>query len=500
MIPSRNSVVLPWPAAACSWPALATASSRCSPSPGLIRLPTTRPIARATVDMRQEVAERQPADLADPGRAGHRADAEHDGAEDDRLDHHLDERDEAGAERLELQAGVGGHEPDQDAEEHRGDHGDVEVVGPVPRCGPVRRACCLSEPLGLNKNGHCANHWGKKIERRVPSPASVPLRGNPPVRYQRMWTSRSLVLRGPLQVRREDRCHNPGVRPRWNLSVARQVLVLQILVVLVLVVASGALATYDARRDARATATDRAVSVARAVADSPTITAALGERPEPAHPALRRPGPTGRGRRLRDRDVDGPDPLQPPRPGQHRQGVHRRGRRRARGRGVHPAVHRHPRPVDAGRGPGLRVRRQRPGGGDGLGRHHHRLDRQAAAQRPRADRDLGAARARRRAGRDLAGRAPAAPPDARARRGRDHPDVRVLHGGARRGPRGAAAARHRRPGPAGQRRGAPAPGPARRRPRPSARRARPGPGLVRRRSAAPPRPTTSTSQATGSSS
>jgi two-component system, CitB family, sensor kinase len=66
------------------------------------------------------------------------------------------------------------------------------------------------------------------------------------------------------------------VRPRWNLSVARQVLLLQVLVVLVLVVASGALATYDARRDARTTATDRAVSVARAVADSPTVTEALG--------------------------------------------------------------------------------------------------------------------------------------------------------------------------------------------------------------------------------
>ncbi len=58
--------------------------------------------------------------------------------------------------------------------------------------------------------------------------------------------------------------------------MARQVLLLQILVVLVLVVASVALATYDARRDARATATDRAVSVAQAVADSPTITEALG--------------------------------------------------------------------------------------------------------------------------------------------------------------------------------------------------------------------------------
>ncbi len=56
---------------------------------------------------------------------------------------------------------------------------------------------------------------------------------------------------------------------------------LQVLVVLVLVVASVALATYDARRDARKTATDRALSVAQAVADAPTITDALAE-PEPS--------------------------------------------------------------------------------------------------------------------------------------------------------------------------------------------------------------------------
>ncbi|WP_235558626.1 ATP-binding protein [Nocardioides sp. Leaf285] len=58
-------------------------------------------------------------------------------------------------------------------------------------------------------------------------------------------------------------------------SVARQVLLLQVLVVVVLVVASLALATYDARRDARVAATDRAVGVARAVADSPALVAAL---------------------------------------------------------------------------------------------------------------------------------------------------------------------------------------------------------------------------------
>ncbi len=71
--------------------------------------------------------------------------------------------------------------------------------------------------------------------------------------------------------------HNAQVRrsERRDGSVARQVLLLQVLVVVVLVVASLALATYDARRDARVAATDRAVGVARAVADSPALVAAL---------------------------------------------------------------------------------------------------------------------------------------------------------------------------------------------------------------------------------
>jgi two-component system CitB family sensor kinase len=60
-------------------------------------------------------------------------------------------------------------------------------------------------------------------------------------------------------------------------SVARQVLLLQVCVVLTLVVASMALAAYDARRDARDSATDSAVDVARSVADSPAVVAALAE-------------------------------------------------------------------------------------------------------------------------------------------------------------------------------------------------------------------------------
>ncbi|MGZ4464124.1 MAG: PAS domain-containing protein, partial [Nocardioides sp.] len=60
-------------------------------------------------------------------------------------------------------------------------------------------------------------------------------------------------------------------------SVARQILVLQVLLVLVLVAAALGLAAYDARRNARATATDRAVAVATTLADSPTLVAALDD-------------------------------------------------------------------------------------------------------------------------------------------------------------------------------------------------------------------------------
>ena len=64
-------------------------------------------------------------------------------------------------------------------------------------------------------------------------------------------------------------------------SVARQVLALQVGVVLVLVAGSLGLAAYDARRDARADATQRALVVAQAVADSPTVLSAL-DSPEPS--------------------------------------------------------------------------------------------------------------------------------------------------------------------------------------------------------------------------
>ena len=71
------------------------------------------------------------------------------------------------------------------------------------------------------------------------------------------------------------------LRPLRGASVARQILVLQVGVVVVLVLAAGLLAFVDARRDARETATDRAVTVAEAVADSPAVVAAVAD-PSPS--------------------------------------------------------------------------------------------------------------------------------------------------------------------------------------------------------------------------
>ena len=99
---------------------------------------------------REEVAEREPADLADPGGAGDRADAEHDRAEDDRLDHHLDQRHERRSPSgLSLTAKSGNDQPDGDAEDHRDDDGDVEVVGAVRVAGRVPGAGVLMVPPGI---------------------------------------------------------------------------------------------------------------------------------------------------------------------------------------------------------------------------------------------------------------------------------------------------------------------------------------------------------------
>ncbi len=78
-----------------------------------------------------EVAEGESAHGADLGGLAHRADAQHDRAEDHGRDHHLDEVHEARAQRFELHGHAGCGEADHDAEQHRGDHRDVEIVRSV---------------------------------------------------------------------------------------------------------------------------------------------------------------------------------------------------------------------------------------------------------------------------------------------------------------------------------------------------------------------------------
>ena len=99
----------------------------------------------------EEVDERQPADLADGSGFAYRADAQHDRAEDDRRDHHLDQCDEHRAEHADALADLGGEKADRDACEDRDDDGDVEPVRAVA-ARFIRRFC--SRWLAV-KDGHC---------------------------------------------------------------------------------------------------------------------------------------------------------------------------------------------------------------------------------------------------------------------------------------------------------------------------------------------------------
>ena len=75
-----------------------------------------------------EVDEREPSGLADLLHVLHAGDADHHGAEDDRRDDHLDELDEAVAERLHRRPGLGEEVAEQNAEDDGDDHLEVEAL------------------------------------------------------------------------------------------------------------------------------------------------------------------------------------------------------------------------------------------------------------------------------------------------------------------------------------------------------------------------------------
>jgi hypothetical protein len=103
----------------------------------------------------QEVAQGQPADLADLGGLPDGPDTQHDRAEDDRGDQHPDQRHEGVAQPLEPDGEVGEHQADHDAEGDRGDDGEVEPVAST-----VRR-----------HGGSVSVRPGPGAEFRVPVPA-----------------------------------------------------------------------------------------------------------------------------------------------------------------------------------------------------------------------------------------------------------------------------------------------------------------------------------------
>ena len=277
--------------------------------------------------------------------------------------------------------------------------------------------------------------------------------------------------------------------------MARQVLLLQVGVVLVLVVASSRWRRTTRAGTPATQATDRALAVAEAVADSPAVVEAV-QASDPS-PALQPYAEQVRA----DTDVDFVVVM-----------------------GLDRTRYTHPDPDQIGK-PFVGDLGGAPDGESFTQQYTGTLGPSMRAVVPVLDGDrvvamvsvgitisaidrqlrddlvlilrLGAGRARRRPARRLAGRTPAPAADARPGRGRDHPDVRVLHGGPARRPRGTAADRRRRAGAARERRGAPAARPSGRRRRPAAGRPRPGAGSGGRpRVGSRPPTTTSTSRAT----
>ena len=104
------------------------------PAPGLRTL-TTKPDDQRESGDDFEVEQRLAADAAELLQIAHRGDAVDDGAEDDRRDDHLDQLDEAVAERLERFAELRKEMADDDAERDGDQHLDVE--NPIP-CGATR--------------------------------------------------------------------------------------------------------------------------------------------------------------------------------------------------------------------------------------------------------------------------------------------------------------------------------------------------------------------------
>jgi hypothetical protein len=97
---------------------------------GLQQIADQKPERERDRRHRLEVDQRLHADPAHLLEIAHGADAVHDGAEDHRCDHHLDQRDETVAQRFESDAGVRKEMADEDADGDRDQ--DLNVENRIP--------------------------------------------------------------------------------------------------------------------------------------------------------------------------------------------------------------------------------------------------------------------------------------------------------------------------------------------------------------------------------
>lgn len=263
------------------------------------------------------------------------------------------------------------------------------------------------------------------------------------------------------EVYKEDMAGRYG-RPRSVLrmrTVAGQVFLLQVAIVVLLVAAAIAALVLQSRSDADREARNRSVAVAEAFANAPGIEAAL----KSAHPTTVLQPRTEAARKRSEVDfivVMNTQGIRYTHPIPNRIGKKFVGTLQPAlaAWGGHREDHRHHRSAGPGRGPGLQP--QRPGQGKG---HRAGLRRDHRQPCERCRRRPVPAAVRRRGRRPRAdhqrhrtGQQAAAAPDPRPRPGRDDPDVRAPRCGSARRARGRDHRGRGRFSAARQRRGAPA--------------------------------------------
>jgi hypothetical protein len=106
-----------------------------------------------------EIDQRFQADAANALQIPHRGNAVHDGAEDHRRNHHLDQRDEAVAERLQLLAEIRIEISDQDTERDCDENLNIQDLVPGLMAGGGTDRFCGHGRLTLDKWKLAASSW-----------------------------------------------------------------------------------------------------------------------------------------------------------------------------------------------------------------------------------------------------------------------------------------------------------------------------------------------------